>query len=171
MKLREAIDFQAPAVRHAAIAAHEALSALGIRHAFVGGIAVGAHGYVRATTDVDFLVGPEAFEEHAGGIVTFRPGVPVHVRGVSVDYLTTGQLGAHLEPALDAPLTSDGLPTISVEALIYMKVVAHRMRDRADITELLKRGADASHARAYLVLHAPDLCERFDALAEQAARE
>lgn len=171
VELRKAIDFQAPSVRDAALAAHAELTRLGVRHAFVGGLAVGAHGYVRATDDVDFLVGTEAFEEHAGGIVTFRPGIPIHVRGVSVDYLTVTQLGPHLETVLDAPESSDGLPVVSVEALIYMKLVAHRMRDRADVTELLKRGADPDRVRAYLATHAADLLSRFEPLVAQAERE
>jgi hypothetical protein len=171
VKLREALEFQAPAVRAAAAAAHEQLTRLGIRHAFAGGLAVGAHGYVRATGDVDFLVASDAFESHPGGVMTFRPGVPIQVGGVSIDYLTAGQLGAHVEAALDAPVASDGLPVVPLEVLVYMKLVAHRMRDRADVTELLKRGADSIRARAYLERNAPDLLERFDALAAQAARE
>jgi hypothetical protein len=171
VKLRSAIDFQAPAVRHAALAAHEQLARLGIRHCFVGGLAVGAHGYVRATDDVDFLVEEDAFEEHAGGLVTFRPGVPVHVGGVSVAYLTAAKLGDVARAALHAPEISDGLPVVAIEALIYMKLIAHRMRDRADVTELLKRGADVGRVREWLERNAPDLVDRFDALAGQAARE
>lgn len=90
---------------------------------------------------------------------------------MSVDYLTVSELGAHLQPSLDAPLLSDGLPVVSIEVLVYLKLVAHPMRDRADVTELLKRGADPTHIRGYLSQHAPDLLERFDVLAEQAARE
>ena len=44
----------------------------------MGGLAVGANGFPRATKDVAFLVGDEAFERHPGGLVTFRPGVPFH---------------------------------------------------------------------------------------------
>lgn len=171
VKLRQALDFQAPAVRDAAIAAHEQLERLGIPHVFVGGLAVGAHGYVRATDDVDFLVGEGAFESHAGGIVTFRPGVPIHVAGVAIDYLSVEKLGAHMRGALDAPVRSEGLPVVPVEDLVYMKLVAHRMRDRADVTELLKRGVDPAAVRRYLDAHASDLLARFEALVEQAERE
>jgi hypothetical protein len=38
------------------------LTALGIPHALIGGLAVGVYGHPRATKDVDFLVGTEAFE-------------------------------------------------------------------------------------------------------------
>ena len=64
-----------PLVLDAMRAASNAMTALGVRHLVVGGLAVGANGYPRATSDVDFLVGDEAFEHHAGGIVTMR--VPV----------------------------------------------------------------------------------------------
>lgn len=39
----------------------EALTSLGVRHALVGGLAVGVHGHPRATKDIDFIVGAEAF--------------------------------------------------------------------------------------------------------------
>jgi hypothetical protein len=57
MDLKEVFRFISPQVRDAAIKTADQLNNLGIRHALAGGLAVGAHGYVRATTDVDFLVG------------------------------------------------------------------------------------------------------------------
>ncbi len=171
VRMREAIDFQSPPVRDAALAAHAQLERLGIRHAFIGGLAVGAHGYVRATDDVDFLVDADAFEVHDAGIVTFKPGVPIHVHGVAVDYVSVEKLGPQLHAVLGAPLVVDGLPTVPVADLVYMKLVAHRMRDRADVTELLKRGVDPGPIRHYLERYAPDLLPRFEAVLEQAARE
>jgi len=49
------------------------LGEAGIRHALVG--ALGANAYrtrPRTTEVIDFLVGDEAFEKHAGGFVTMR---------------------------------------------------------------------------------------------------
>ncbi|HSN99340.1 MAG TPA: hypothetical protein VLS89_13685, partial [Candidatus Nanopelagicales bacterium] len=60
----------APRVLDALRAASQQLTRVGIRHALVGGLAVGAHGHPRATKDVDFLVGDEAFAHHGGGLVT-----------------------------------------------------------------------------------------------------
>ncbi len=57
-------EFVSPRVRDAALKAAAQLTHLGVRHALVDGLAVGAHGYVRATKDVHFLVGDEAFEHH-----------------------------------------------------------------------------------------------------------
>src|SRR5262245_12124278 len=61
MDIKETFSFVAPKVREAALKTAAQLNHLGIRYALAGGLAVGAHGYIRATTDVDFLVGEEAF--------------------------------------------------------------------------------------------------------------
>src|SRR6478609_6891671 len=77
----------APEILSAALTASRKLREAGIPHALAGGLAVGAHGYPRTTDDVDFLVGDEAFEEHAGGFVTLKlPLVSVH--GVRVDFVS-----------------------------------------------------------------------------------
>jgi hypothetical protein len=75
MDLKEVFRFVAPRVRDAAVKTAGQLNLLGIRYALAGGLAVGAHGYVRATSDVEFLVGDEAFE-HQGSLVAFKAGVP-----------------------------------------------------------------------------------------------
>src|SRR3981189_564915 len=62
----------APEILRAAELASQKLREAGVPHALAGGLAVGAHGYPRTTDDVDFLVGDEAFEKHAGGLVTLR---------------------------------------------------------------------------------------------------
>jgi len=64
-------------VRHAAVTASESLTQAGIRHALVGSLAVGAHARPRATLDVAFIIGNEAFVQNPGGVVTHRSGVPV----------------------------------------------------------------------------------------------
>ncbi len=38
------------------------LTCAGVRHVLIGALAVGAWGYPRASKDVDFLVGDEAFD-------------------------------------------------------------------------------------------------------------
>lgn len=85
--LLEAASAVSEKVMQAAYDASHALKALGIRHAIVGGIAVGAYGAQRATKDVDFLVNQEdAFSGEA--VLSFKPGVPIAIRGIAVDYLT-----------------------------------------------------------------------------------
>ncbi len=68
-----------PRVLEAMQLASQTMTAMGVRHTVVGGLAVGANGYPRATAGVDFLVGEEAFEHHAAGVITLR--VPVQVNG------------------------------------------------------------------------------------------
>lgn len=55
MNVEALFDFVAPKVRDAAIKTAVQLEHLGIRYALAGGLAVGAHGYIRATMDVVFF--------------------------------------------------------------------------------------------------------------------
>src|SRR5262245_22056072 len=121
MDLKSAFQFVSPLIRDAATQTADQLSKLGIRYALAGGLAVAAHGYLRATVDVDFLVGEEAFD-HRGSLVAFKPGVPIEVAGVRIDYLSPVALGPQLEKVLDNPPTSDGFPIVPIDVLIYMKL-------------------------------------------------
>ena len=167
MDLKEAFRFVAPKVRDAALKTAAQLQHLGIRHALAGGLAVGAHGYIRATADVDFLVGEEAFD-HQGLIVAFKAGVPIEVDGIRIDYLSPTALGLQLEQVLDHPQFSEGLAVVPIEALIYIKLVAQRRKDMLDVVELVKAGADVSRVRAYFTQHAHDLLPLFEELANEA---
>ena len=62
----------------------------------VGGLAVGAHGWPRATKDVDFLVDESAFEHRPGGLVLLK--VPFQANGVPIDSLA---------PAEDEPFLAE----------------------------------------------------------------
>ena len=170
VNLDNAFEVVSAQVREAAAQAAAQLERLGIRHALAGGLAVGAHGYARATKDVDFLVGDEAFETH-GSLVTFKSGVPIQVGGVMVDYLSPTALGPHLFQALDSPVKSAGIPIVPMEALIAMKLIAHRRQDKLDIVKLLEAGADETKIRDYLEQNAPDLIPGFDRLAAEAGNE
>lgn len=165
--ITDVLNFVSPKVRDAAIKAAARLEELSIRHALAGGLAVGAHGYIRATADVDFLVGEEAFEHH-GSLVTFRAGVPIEVDGVRVDYLSPVSLGAQLEEVLDSPAVSQGLAIVPIEALIYMKLRARRRQDLLDVVELINAGADVRRVRLYLEQYASDLLPMFDGLVDEA---
>jgi hypothetical protein len=170
MDLKEVFRFVAPQVRDAAVKAADQLSQLGIRYALAGGLAVGAHGYIRATTDVDFLVGEEAFEHH-GSVVAFKAGVPIEVDGVRIDYLSPISLGPQLEEVLDHPVMNEGLAVVPVEVLIYMKLTVKRRRDLVDVIELIKAGADVSPVRNYLERYASDLMSTFEQLVNEALAE
>src|SRR5215475_10621171 len=73
MNIGDTFRFVAPRVRDAAVKTAAQLDHLGIRYALAGGLAVGAHGYIRATTYLDFLVGEESFD-HQGLLVAFKAG-------------------------------------------------------------------------------------------------
>src|SRR5262245_40673175 len=88
-----------PAIADAARTASQRLTASGIRHVLAGGLAASAYGEPRATRDVDFLVGDEAFV-HQGSIVTLNPHVPLAVGRVPIDVLPIPEDARHLEDAL-----------------------------------------------------------------------
>ena len=147
--------------------ASEALKRVGVRHVVVGGLAVGANGFPRATRDVDFLVGDEAFEQHAGGLLTLRPGVPFQVNRVAVDLIGAEANEGFLAAALEADAGSiiDGPP------LIYMKLKSPRHKDRTDVIELVKAGLDVDSCRGYLEAHAPSFVADFDDAVRRAHEE
>ena len=161
------VDVVAPKVLEAWKAASEALKIAGVRHVVIGGLAVGANGYPRATKDVDFLVGDEAFKHHAGGLVTMNPALPIEVNGVAIDYLSPRTGEEHLAAALAAAPGS----FIDVARLVYMKLKASRLQDRADVGGLVKTGLDVDLCRGYLVTNAPTLVPQFDELVTEAAAE
>lgn len=146
--------------------ASEALSAAKVRHVVVGGLAVGANGHPRATKHVDFLVGDEAFEHH-GKLVMLRAGLPFQVDGVAVDFLSPGAD----EPFLEAALSEAPGSIIGAAPLIYMKLKASRMQDRADVVALVKASLDVDVCRAYLRANASGFVARFDDLVAIAASE
>lgn len=168
LKLLEGVV--APGVLDAMKVASEALSRLGVRHVLAGGLAVGAYGYPRATKDVDFLVGDEAFEHHPGGIITMKSGVPIEVRGVVVDFLSVGESEGYLAEAFTTSLAA-GIPVAPGPVLVYLKLKSPRAKDRADLIEMVKAGFDTRITREYLVLHAPALASKWDAIVGEARSE
>jgi hypothetical protein len=141
----------APRILDAVRIASRQFTNVGIRHALVGGLAVGAHGHPRAAKVVDFLVGDEAFVHHGEGLVTIAPGVPVQV-----------------EAAVVEPTVSDGIPIAPIEALFYLKLKSPRRKDAADIVELVKEGIATAPVRRYLEQTAPDMIDKFDMLVSEA---
>jgi len=148
--------------------ASDALVQAGVRHVVVGGLAVGANGYPRATGDVDFLVGSEAFENHPGGLVTLKGGVPFQVNGVAIDLLSPLASEPFLEEALRAASGSFA----EAPLLVYLKLKSPRHKDRTDIIELIKAGIDVDACRAYLAANAPAHTAAFeDAVVRAIAEE
>jgi hypothetical protein len=145
----------------------EALTLVGVRHVVIGGLAVGANGYPRATKDVDFLVGGEAFENHANGLVTLRAGVPFQVNGVAIDFLSPATDEAFLEDVLAAEPGS----IVDAAPLVYLKLKSPRAKDRVDVIELVKAGIDVDSCERYLQANAPAFLPLFTEAVERAAEE
>jgi hypothetical protein len=164
----------APEILHAAEVASDKLREAGIPHALAGGLAVGAHGYPRTTDRVDFLVGDEAFEKHAGGLVTLKLPL-VSVGAVRVDFVsldeTENERGQTRE-AMDRPSIRGEVPVEPLPLLVYMKLKAGRQKDLADVVELLKRGSiEIDVLDRYLAEQAPHQLRRWERTKEIAARE
>jgi hypothetical protein len=133
------------------------LTALAVPHALIGGLAVGMHGHPRATKDLDFLVGDQAFATTSPFLV-FRPELAEVARVGFSDFVAIPPGLPWLEEELAA---SEGVPVISLPGLILLKLVAFRAQDRADIAALLQ-GDDARLAEVndYLAARAPDMLIR-----------
>jgi hypothetical protein len=144
------------------------LRELGVRHVLVGGLAVGAWGHPRATKDVDFLVGEEAFEHHEGGLVTLKYGVPIQVGSVAVDLLSASS--NNREDALQ-DLPPGGVPVAPLPVLIQLKLSSPRPKDLVDVLELIRLGIDRDVVRADLLLRAPQLVEKWDRAVADAWRD
>jgi hypothetical protein len=160
-----------PKIREAVERTHELLSAAGIRHALAGGLAVGAHGHPRATKDVDFLVGDEAFVEHGAGVVTLHPSLPIAIQGIPIDAVPVPKEAPFLAEALVHPAETEGIPVVPVEALVCMKLIALRSRDRRDVEDLVRAGMNVQAVRAYVQTHLPDLVGEFDSLVASAEQD
>lgn len=145
-------------------------SEAGIRHALVG--ALGANAYrdrPRTTEDIDFFVGDEAFEKHAGGFVTMRVPV-VEFDGIDVDQVPLTESLRILEDGLIRPHFSEGVPIASVETIVIMKLLAGRTQDLADVEAILASGADRELLRAAVQKAAPSHAETLERLIGNADR-
>jgi hypothetical protein len=146
-------------VQKAAARISNKLDELGIPHAIVGGIAVGVHGHIRFTEDVDVLITREGlakFKEHCIGLgwvnkFAGSKGVRDAEHNVKIDFLCTGEFcgdgkpgqlqfpdpAAAVDPALGEPRV------IALPRLIELKLAAaltapDRIKDAADVLELIR---------------------------------
>lgn len=148
------------------------LAAHGVRHGVLGALAVGIHGWPRATRDVDLLLAPEAWLENRDGTLTPSVDLPEQIDGVAIDYLPISVAGDFLLESFDRVLLTEGVPIAPIEVVILTKLVRLAMRDQADIVELLKAGLfDPLQVEDYLQAHAAMLTPRFQELRRQAERE
>ena len=135
------------------------LSQEGIDYALAGGMALVLHGYRRETVDVDVLLskeGRELFSQNlvGRGYAPLFPGARKAFRdtetGVQIDILTQGDFPGDGQPkpiSLPNPASAsteiDGIRIVTLEVLIELKLASgmtapHRLRDLADVQELIK---------------------------------
>lgn len=165
LSIEALVGVVAPEVILDAIETSQRLATLGIPHALVGGLAVGLHGHPRATKDVDFLVGEEAFET-TDPILTFRRELAEVVRIGEIDLLAVPPNRRELRARLQVPESGE-LPVISVEALILMKLDAGRPQDIADIHHLLDQGANVASIGQFIAAHAPDAVDQLASILDE----
>lgn len=174
--LDAALDSVSPKVKKATLMTHERLAELGIPHVLIGGIAVGVHGYQYATKDVDWLVSQDkAFEGIV--ILTHKPGVPVQMEDVAIDYLMPegpANVILEMQNALEASAADpERVIVASEELLVWMKLKAGRSKDMTAVVELLKAGAlDVERVWSFLDEAGDEkILRRFDAAKRMADEE
>jgi hypothetical protein len=143
---------------------HQILAEKRIPHALIGGLAIGAYGFVRATKDVDFLVGEKAFVIHPSGVVTLRSGIPFNIEGVAIDTISDRDC-----PRPRGTRTC-GIPVASLSTLVSLKLKSFRMQDRADLVRVLSRRTSRQIQSIRNRIH-PVLRDRFEAVIKELHKE
>ncbi len=118
----------------------------GLPYALVGGYAVQHYGYPRFTEDIDAVVRDRESVKtallHSGqfkAIQGSKMTVVDRSNGVPVDLLAGGQRdSAAALPYPQPEDSSSGIQFISLPHLFNMKLSARRMKDLADVVELIK---------------------------------
>ncbi len=152
--------------------ASEHLKSIGVRHMLIGGLAVGAYGWPRATKDVDFVIGPEGFTKSPAGLVFFVDDMPLRVGKVAIDNMVPAAEDEYLFDLLGKVHVSDGIPVAPIEGLTVMKLRSPRKKDEADLVEIWKnRLLDKVYVEAYLSTNAPDLLGKFYGILDQVDKE
>jgi len=164
-RFQELENVVSPAVLDDALTIGDLLTELGVPHALIGGLAVGMNGFPRATKDVDYLVGSEAFEMTTPFLV-YRDELKDKIKMGVVDLLAVPERYPFLAEQLRTCQPGE-LHVISPEALVFMKLVANRPQDRADVSRLLQVGVSAHAVAVFVGEHAPELLSRFAEIVEQ----
>jgi len=172
----------------AALRAHA--DAVGARLLLIGGVAVIRHGYRRTTKDRDLLVSHRQVGQLADRLMDDPAWERLEVRqyaflhratGMPVDFLVSGdlmQVGRPYvfpDPAdLEMVEGIEGVPCVGLHELLYLKLLAGRMRDLADVMELVKLHlAEVNADRVLARIHPEDsdFREQFLAILKQAPIE
>ncbi len=159
----------------------------GIDYVVIGAFALGAHHYRRATEDVDICLRPEDLELFRKNLVgTVYQKVEGRPRRfydpqteVTLDLLVSGQLAGDRAknnvirfPDPSEANDVDGLATVSLERLIELKLVTWRVKDMADVIELIRRnGLDEAFSEKLDPLVRSAYLESCDHLADEVRQE
>ncbi|HEV3459097.1 MAG TPA: hypothetical protein VHG32_21300 [Thermoanaerobaculia bacterium] len=131
----------------------------GIPYALIGALALNAYGYERTTVDIDLLLTPEGLEEfkqqHLGrGYVQKFPGskgLRDTEFGVDIDVVLAGEYpGDGLPKPVNFPdpakvaVRGERVALLPLPVLIELKLASgmtapHRLKDLADVIELIRR--------------------------------
>lgn len=134
----------------------------GIAYALLGGLALAEHGYPRLTEDIDLLLNPSGLERFHLRLVGrgYRPafrGAQKTFRdtetGVRIEIVTSGEYpGDGLPKPVAFPdpeiagvaMEKEGIRVVALDKLIELKLAsgtsaAHRLRDLADVQDLIVR--------------------------------
>ena len=135
------------------------LDALGIAYAVAGGMALGAHRFVRATVDVDVLVTPEGLAtahrelEGLGYVPPFAGSKNLKdaTTGVRIDFIVAGQFPGDGKPKpvafpdpAQAGVVIDGIRYLGLASLVELKIASGmtggvaRMKDLADVVSIIE---------------------------------
>lgn len=155
----------------------------GIDYAIAGALSLGAHGFVRATEDVDVLITRDGMQRFKGewlgrGYVNLREGgkaVRDTEHGVKIDFLLTGEYPGDGKPKpvvfpdpRVAGIETDPYPyrVLALPMLIELKLASgmtapHRLHDLADVMRLIRA---ASIPRDFAGELHPYVREKFDEL-------
>ena len=134
------------------------LDELGVDYAIAGALALGAHGHVRATVDVNILVtreGHRVLRERLDGLGYVPPFVGSRnlrdvATGVRIEFLISGEFPGDGKPKpvsfpnpAEARFEIDGIHYLRLEKLIELKLASgitnpNRLKDLADVQELIK---------------------------------
>ena len=145
-----------PTYERAVKAVSRMLADAGIRHLLVGALAANAYRHrPRTTEDIDFLVGDEAFEAHAGGFVTMRVPV-IEFDGINVDQVPLTEALRVVEHALNRAPAGDDVPIAPLDVVVIMKLLAGRTQDLADIEAIVESGADRESLRDAVRMAVPE---------------
>lgn len=134
----------------------------------IGGLAVGAHGYVRATRDVDFLVRSldvaiRRLREHRLHAERLRGSFAClrgEIGGVTFDVLPQ-IVPIQWDRSIPVPLAAGVIHVVPVEDLIRLKLKAGGPRDLMDVAALVVRHPECREGAREIAV-AYDLREKLD---------